>query len=293
MPMTFKVTIQSNVAQIRARLQQFSDREFAIAVSDALTATAKTVRDTIQADMPRVFDRPTPYTVRQLRYVPSRAKTLTAAVGFNVAAITDQRGALVGYRDLGPGETPAGKYLQFQVDGGQRAQKRFERALQTVGILPPGWVTVPGERAKIDQYGNQSVGELRQILSFFDAAELVAGSRQNMGPLGREKRLKGTRKKAGFEYFVVRPGERRSFVRQAGARASMKGTHLAQPGIYRRTNYALGSRIEPVLIFVKRALYKPRFDFYNQAQRITNQTLPGEIDRAVAERIARLQQATP
>jgi hypothetical protein len=293
MPMTFKVTIQSNVAQIRAQLQQFSDRQFAASMATALTRTAVKVRDAVQADMPRVFDRPTPYTVRQLRYVPATADRLAAAVGFNVARINDERGALVGYRDLGPGETPAGKYLQFQVDGGQRAQKRFERALQTVGILPQGWVAVPGERAKIDQYGNQSVGELRQILSFFDAAELVAGSRQNMGPLGRAKRLKGTRKKAGFEYFVVRPGERRSFVRQAGARAGMKGTHLAQPGIYRRTNYALGSRIEPVLIFVKRALYKPRFDFYNQALRITNQTLPGEIDRAVAERLARLQQATP
>jgi hypothetical protein len=287
MPMTFKLTIQSNVAQIRAQLQQFSDRQFAASMATALTRTA------VKADMPRVFDRPTPYTLRQLRYVPATADRLAAAVGFNVARINDERGALVGYRDLGPGETPAGKYLQFQVDGGQRAQKRFERALQLVRILPQGWVAVPGERAKIDQYGNQSVGELRQILSFFDAAELVAGSRQNMGPLGRAKRLKGTRKKAGFEYFVVRPGERRTFVRSAGARAGMKGTHLAQPGIYRRTNFALGSRIEPVLIFVKRALYKPRFDFYNQAQRITNQTLPGEIDRAIAERIARLQQATP
>jgi len=242
-----RITLESNIAQVRAQVAQFSDRRLNAAIATALTRTAVQVRAGVQAEMPRVLDRPTPYTMR-------------------------------------PGETPAGKYLQFQADGGQRALKRFERALQLVGVLPSGWVTVPGQRAKVDNFGNQSVGELRQILSFFDAAELVAGSRQNMGPLGREKRLKGTRKKAGFEYFVVRPGERRTFVRQGGG----TGTHRAQPGIYRRTNFALGSRIEPIVIFVRGATYRRRFDFDGLAKRLADQTLPGEVQRAVNESLARL-----
>lgn len=279
-----RITLESNIAQVRAQVAQFSDRRFNAAMATALTRTAVQVRAGVQAEMPRALDRPTPYTLKQLKYVGATAKNLAAAVGFNVVALGDGRGARIRFRDLGPGETPAGRYLQFQADGGQRALKRFERALQLVGVLPSGWVTVPGQRAKVDNFGNQSVGELRQILSFFDAAELVAGSRQNMGPLGREKRLKGTRKKAGFEYFVVRPGERRTFVRQGGG----TGTHRAQPGIYRRTNFAIGSRIEPVVIFVRGATYRRRFDFDSLAKRLADQTLPGEVQRAIKDNLADL-----
>lgn len=74
--------------------------------------------------------------------------------------------------------------------------------------MPRGWVAVPGFRAKIDAYGNQSMGELRQILSWFDAAKLTTGSTQNMRDAGRNKRRRGTRAKAGFEYVAIKPGAR-------------------------------------------------------------------------------------
>lgn len=261
----------TGLADMQRTLQGISDRRLNAAAATALTRTAVQVRTKVQEHARQVFDRPTPYTMRQLRYVAATAARPVAAVGFNIAAIQDISGSVVRFQDLGPGQTPAGKYLQFQTEGGRRNHKRFERALQKVGAMPAGWFAVPGARAKIEAYGNQSVGELRQILSWFDAAELTAGSTQNMREAGRNKRRKGTRNKAGFEYVAIPPG----------ARGGLK------PGIYRRTFFALGRRIEPVVIFVRDVRYRKRFDFYGVAQRETQRSLPGEITRSIQAAIDR------
>lgn len=280
-----KINITTHGLQaLQKELKDFSERRLKAAVATALTRTAVQVREKVKSEMMTSLDKPTPYTLRQLKYVAATAAKPAAAVGFGVIAIEDIRGSVIRYQDLGANETPAGKYLSTQITGGARRNKRFESALKTVGVLPAGWMAVPGERAKIDAYGNQSVGEIRQILSFFDAAELVAGSTQNMGAAGRAKRKKGTRKSAGFEYFVVRPGDSRVFVRANGK----TGSHKMQPGIYRRTMLALGNRIEPIVIFVHGAKYRARFDFYGIASREAERILPTEIARAVRESAQRL-----
>ena len=63
---------------------------------------------------------------------------------------------------------------------------------------------------------------------------------------------------------------------------------FAQPGIYRRTTYALGSRIEPVVIFVKQANYRKQFDFYGVTQREIDRNLAPEFNKAIAASIARM-----
>lgn len=269
--------------ELQQDLQRLSDRGMRNALAAGMTRTAVHVREVAQNLAASVFDRPTPYTLKQLRYTGASGDRLVAEVGFNIAAVTDVHGKVQAYRALGAGGTPASKYLQFQADGGRRRAKRFEVALQRVGVLPAGWVTVPGERAKLDAYGNQSPGELRQILSWFDAAELVAGSRQNMRDAGRDKRRKGTRKTAGWEYVLVSVGGRRSFARSGGG----GGWHGMQPGVYRRTHTAMGTRVEPVLIFVRQASYRARFDFDEVTHRAAQARLPQEINRAVSEAIAR------
>lgn len=285
--MQISVQVQG-LKDLQASMKDFSERRKNAAVATALTRTAVQVRDKIKALMPTALDRPTPYTVRQLKYVAATAAKPVAAVGFGVVRIDDQSGNLIRYQDVGSKETPAGRYLSTQIDGGARKAKRFERALQAVRVLPQGWLAVPGQRAKIDAYGNQSIGEIRQILSYFDAAEQTAGSTQNMGAKGRAKKRAGTRKTAGFEYFVVRPGDARSFSRANGK----SGSHAAQPGIYRRTLFALGSRIEPIVIFVRAASYKRRFDFYNVAKSEGDRILQTELKRAIEESAARLSAKT-
>lgn len=273
------LTVQvTGLKEAMAEIKDLSQRRIKAAAATAMTRTAVNTRDVLKSELQRSIDKPTPYTLRAIKYSAASADRLVAAVGFDVAAIQDVYGNVVRYADLGPGATPAGKYMRWQAEGGSRTQKRFEKALQAVGVLPSGWRAVPGQRAKVDAYGNQSVGEIRQILSWFDAAELVAGSRQNMRDAGRAKKRKGQRKTAGFEYFVAPVGGVRTFQRATGK----SGTHKMQPGIYRRTMLAMGSRIEPVVIFVKSASYSKRFDFYGIAQREINQHLVPEFNKSLA-----------
>jgi len=261
-----RITLESNIAQVRAQVAQFSDRRFKAAMATALTRTAVQVRAGVQAEMPRVLDRPTPYTMRQLRYVGASADRLAAAVGFNVVSVTDERGARIGFRDLGQGETPAGKYLQPNIDGGTRRVKRLEEALRAQGALPDGWLVVPGQGATIDAYGNVARGQVVQVLAQL-RIQLLSGTTRNMS-FDARKQITAQRK-AGGRFFVIPPG---------------KGKQ--QPGIYQREFN--GRNITPVFIFVRGATYRRRFDFDSLAKRLADQTLPGEVQRAVNESLARL-----
>lgn len=260
------LTITTNVADVRRQLAEFSDRRFNAALATALTRTAVQVRTEVLASMPRLLDRPTPYTLRQLRYVGATADRLAAAVGFNVATVTDQRGAPIGYRDLGPGETPAGKYLQPQIEGGSRRLKRLEVALKAIGALPAGWFAVPGQGATIDAYGGVSRGQIVQVLSQL-RVQLVAGSQRNLAAGARGI---AAQRKAGGRFFVIRPGEGRG-----------------QPGIYQRE--FIGRNVTPVFIFVKSVAYSKRFDFDRIAGGLADQVLPVQIQRSLAEQLERLR----
>ncbi len=262
-----RITLDTNIAQVRAELAQFSDRRFKAAMATALTRTAVQVRSGIQAELPRALDRPTPYTMRQLRYVPATADRLAAAVGFNVVSVTDERGARIGFRDLGPGETPAGKYLQPQIDGGPRRLKRLEVALRAQGALPDGWLVVPGAGATLDAYGNVSRGQVVQVLSQL-RIQLVAGTNRNLSTDARKQIA--AQRKAGGRFFVIPPGKAK-----------------VAPGIYQRE--FSGRNITPVFVFVRGANYRRRFDFDGLAKRLADQTLPTEVQRAIGENLARLQ----
>lgn len=224
-------------------------RAIEIATQRALLKTAQGMKDAAIAEMERVFDKPTRWTMGSMKV--KATNKFTVAVG-----IVDPDGY---YKR-------AAKYLGTQVSGGGRTWKASEKALQLRGLMPSGWFAVPGEGAKIDAYGNMSVGQIRQILSWFDAAENWAGSTQNMGFAGRAKRMKGTRKTMGFEYLVVMPGKQKN---------------LKQPGIYQRFTLGHGKSIKPVLIYVKGAKYQARFNFEKVAQNTANAMWQSEFDAAI------------
>lgn len=224
-------------------------RQIEVATQRALLHTATKIKDNEIAEMTRVFDRPTRWTLGAMRVKVTGKMEVTAG-------IVDPEGAF----------KRAASYLDVQATGGQRKVKAFEKALQSRGLMPVGWFAVPGEGAKFDSYGNMSTGQLRQILSYFDAAESSAGSIQNMGYAGREKKRKGTRRAYGFEYLIVMPGKQRN---------------LKQPGIYQRFFTGFGSSIKPVLIYIKTAAYRKRFDFERIANTTYDQNIESEIKTAL------------
>lgn len=263
--MVARISVKSDIDQVIGRLSKAAPRAVEIASQRALLHTAREVKDAEVREMGRVFDRPTRWTLNSFQ------------VRLDKAAMQARVEIKDGYWYR------ADSYLQTQIEGGGRKHKAFETALRRVGVLPAGWFVVPGEKAALDGFGNISVGQIRQILSWFDAAEMVAGSTQNMGEKGRAKRRKGTRARRGFEYFVARPGSR-------VGRGSWKNGRRQnlQPGVYRRTAFAFGSAIEPILIFVQRVAYKPRFDFYGVAQRTVDREFKPRLDAALQLELDRL-----
>jgi hypothetical protein len=255
----------TGLTELRKSLAEFSDRRFAATIATALTRTAVEVRREVQAEAQRSLDKPTPYTLRQLRYVGATADRLAAAVGFNVAAIQDQAGRVLRYQDLGPGSTPADRYLTPNIQGGGRSLKRMERALQAAGALPAGWYAVPGDGAPRDAYGNVSRGLVVQVLSQL-RTQMVAGSSRNMSFDARRQIT--AQRKAGGRFFVIPPGGR------------------VQPGVYQRE--FIGRGVTPIFVFVRSVAYRQRFDFYGVARRHADRVLPQQIRRAVGEQIARL-----
>lgn len=244
------------------RLDGFSERRLAAAIATGLTRTAVAVRGGLQRELSSRLDRPMPYTVTALRYTPATAASLSAYVGFDINAVTDIRGSVMEFRR---GETPASKYLQPQVRGGERALKRAEKLLNMAGWLPDGWVTVPGQGARLDAYGNMERGQIIQILSQL-RINALSGFNRDMSFNARSQ-LRAQRR-AGGRFFVLRPGGK------------------AAPGVYQRET--MGGTITPVLMFVRRAQYRQRFDFYGLGGALARRTLGAEVQRAIAEQQQRL-----
>ena len=222
------------------------------ATARALTKTQQLVQAGLQAEMGKVFENPTPYTMSSLRLEPATKQTLRSRVWLK--------------DDTFKG-TPATKYLGPQVDGGERSLKRFERALQHRGILPPGMVAVPGAAAQVDQYGNVISSQIVQILSYFDAFP-QQGYRANMTQRRRDNLAKGKNGARGYSYFALSQAE---------------GKLL--PGIYQRMSYGNDARIshlqrgaaKPVFIFVAMPTYRRLLDWYGVAQRITEAEFPRQL----------------
>jgi hypothetical protein len=248
-----QVTI-SGLPELRATLAQFSDRRFAATIATALTRAAVLSRDDMRQQLGRVFDRPTPYTINSLFIQPAKADRLVSTVKFK--------------DDLAGSGTPATNYLMPQVVGGQRRTKRFEQAMVAAGHMPQGYYAVPGPGATLDAYGNVSRGQIVQILSQLRIT-MTSGFTRNM-PFDPRKQVTAQRR-AGGRFFVIKP------TGKAGG---------PPPGVYQRE--FIGRNVTPVLIFVRRVAYQPRFDFDRMALERAQFHLPAELTRAVDQQIAKL-----
>jgi hypothetical protein len=167
----------------------------------------------------------------------------------------------------GKSSTPAAVYMAAQIKGGGRGMKRFERALASIGALPPGYRVVPGDGAKLDSYGNMDRGQIVQILSYFRAFP-EAGYKANMTDKRRQSLARGSKTKQGISYFVGRPGDRLPL------------------GVYQRIHFARGTAIKAVMIFVRSVMYEAIFDFEFVATSTVDKEFPAEFQQALAEAIA-------
>ena len=225
-------------------LDRAATRQMPFAIAKSLTQVAYQAKADTRDEMMRVFDRPTNFTLNSERVIRATRDNLESVVWF---------------KDVSP--TSRHHYLEPQVYGGGRHLKRFEARLIARGVMPGGFLAVPGRGASLDAFGNMRRGQIVEILSYFDSFR-EAGYGGNMGQAGRDRRSRSTSSRYGFSYFAIKPGH---------------VSHL-HPGIYRKTRTNFGSSISPVLLFVSGTSYTKRLNL----ERIALETYDEHFERLFA-----------
>ncbi len=179
----------SGVDQARAALAGFSDRRFKAAIATAVTRTARKAAQGWNQQLQTTIDRPTARTKSAATFQGATANKLSARV-------------FVKDRMVG---TAPDEYLQAQEWGGSRAVKKFEQALINSGAMPRGYVTVPGEAAQRDAYGNVSRSLIIAVLAQLGSD--YSPGYQRVISKSATRRL-ATAARRGQRFVAVQPGAR-------------------------------------------------------------------------------------
>lgn len=219
----FQIGVQSNIEDLIRTLGIYERDQIPFVTAYALTKVAYDIKDEEVQVMARVFDRPTRFTLNSLYVEAATKRRLQAAVRFKE----------------GFGSVPAWRYLGPLVDGGPRAKKGHERALERAGILQPSEFVIPGRGVKLDAFGNMKGSEITRILSALGA---------NPDRLSNKTAASAKRNKnwARYKYVVIR-----------GARG-------LRDGIYHRK----ARQIVPIMIFVSQPRYRPIYPHQRTAREI-------------------------
>ena len=223
-----KIEIKADSQAVQQYFDNLSKKHLPFARFMAVNRLAMEVKEETYRQMKTLFDRPRPdYTLQSLdvtkaKYSDFRSKKEVSAR----IDVTDYKGQ----------DKYIGHYFTGSID---RALKKFEARLTYANILPKGMMAVPGKAMPIDQYGNPDRSVITQILRYLQSFTFV-GDTQNMKDAGK-KRLRGKYSRAangaGFEMVV--------------SHGTGRFKHL-HPGIYFRYQFASGSSLKPMLMFVRR-----------------------------------------
>lgn len=249
-----QIRIDSNFPEVQAWVQKLGAK-VNTASREALNRTAEWAETDVRREMRQVFDRPVPFTLRSLRVFYASARKPEAVLWFKQRSQDADK-----------------LWARPQISGGPRDMKPMELRLQRIGVLPQGWFIMPGDAAPLDAYGNMSAGEISRILNVLGSYTESGFNKANIKT--RERLRKGNEKKGvyGFEYWVNPVG---------GNRAK----HL-QPGVYRRVYTAFGTSLKPMMIFVNRAHYTARLDFFGVVNKTVQRRFPEQFDKALRSLMA-------
>lgn len=236
-----KVKIEG-LDRVQKKCQSIAGKARRAAV-EAMTKTAQEIRSAERSRMQQAFDRPTPWVMKSVLVKKATKDRHEAKVW-----IDDEPG--------GKG-TPPDRILQAEINGGARRQKRSEKALQAVGILPSGWVAVPTRWAEKDGYGNMDRDQIVQILSHL-RAQLGSGYESRLGGKTFDAaKVKKRIAKTGLQYVAIKPGQKNNL----------------PPGIYESKAWSKGKSMRPIMVFAPKASYTIRLRFFDIAQEVIDRDL--------------------
>lgn len=144
------------------------------------TRTAKQMAAALKAEMPKSFDRPTPFAIRSIGWKGATLDNPVAKVGFGINAFA---------------RSARTDWARPEVHGGKRNAKALESKISAlVGGGP--WFVMPGGAAKLDRYGNLSAGMIQQVLSDLG---IQSDTAQNATDRSRKRNRRS-------RYFVMKRG---------------------------------------------------------------------------------------
>ena len=149
-----KISVQTNRTQLLAALRG-QQKQVDFAIAQALTKTAKAIKEALPAELDKVFDRPTPFTKRGTYLKIATRDNLVAEVGF---------------RDI------QAKYLKLQAEGGTYNPGE-------AGIRLPGNI-------QLNTFGNIPRGMIAKLKAAAENGQLSAAIAKRLNVQGN--RRKGT-----------------------------------------------------------------------------------------------------
>lgn len=204
----------------------------------------------IQAEMGKVFDRPTRYALNSVAWAEDLPGPEAAVVWRGSTDAWSRAGQFKGAH-----ERANQGYLKAQIYGGPRRQKASEIRLQRIRTGGQDIYVVPTGYAELDSYGNVSRGQIVKILS---ALEALGGDGQGFDG-NRKPGRRGRGRRRAEDYFAIWPGSNQAL----------------PPAIYRKFGTGAGAYVRPILIFAKKApVYRQRLNPEDIVARTVRDDLP-------------------
>lgn len=212
-----QIDVRVELKEALKALERLRTDQIPFATAYALTQCAKAGQADVESQIARVFDRPTPYTLKAVRTKPATKRNLVAEVKL---------------KDESFKGNPAVRWLIAQVRGGARSHKGFEKLMQRAGVMPQGWYAIPTKNAPLDRYGNVPGSVINRILSQTQSSRDIL-TRET--PRSRARNVRRAIKRREGRYFVA-------------SADNPKTRHLAA-GIWERVTFGFGNSIRPVFVF--------------------------------------------
>jgi hypothetical protein len=265
------------------QLQELAPAKWAGVLAQALNESGYYALNKYKATMPSYFDRPTPYTVNSMYLKKATSTDLNASVQWKTSSTGGS----------------AGKYLQPEVFGGKRPTKGFERALQSAGLMPKGYVAVPTDEAPKDSFGNVPASFQQTILKYLKANPVRQASKQftSLKAMGFSRLVVGVAKTA-MNYERKAANESRAFARNQRYFTIQPDDKSRLPiGIYERTSSSAGAAlpignqgaagggalgIRKLFSFVSSATYKVSYPFEQIGKDAVQSKFADKLSAAIA-----------
>jgi hypothetical protein len=242
-----KLGVKHNLLKIAADLEKNYSKQVKFATAKTLTDVAGKVRVKVAEEMSRKFDKPKPETLKSLVIKPASKN-----------ADNPQAEVFVKDRPFAKNPLSLAEILEHQFSGGTRRRKRIEKLFERKGLISSNDFLVPGEGAKLDQYGNMSLGEVSKILANLGAN---LDAIQNSTRRSRVK-ARDDKKRSAAGYFWS------------------NGQRLPK-GVWLRYRFGYGNAVKPIMIVINAPKYSKRIDM----AKIASEVISKDLDRLLAENL--------